>query len=117
MKAYGAEVILVDGIVAARDLAQKCNDAGTHFQMNQFANPATANALRDHRSRGVARHKRKSHAFRELDGYDRDHHGYIKVFEIKEQRDSNRAFSSQPMDRRFLESDAGHRNTCQNLRT
>ena len=41
MKAYGAEVILVeDGIVAARDLAQKMHDAGTHFQMNQFANPA-----------------------------------------------------------------------------
>ena len=41
MKAYGAEVILVeDGIVAARDLAQEMHDAGTHFQLNQFANPA-----------------------------------------------------------------------------
>ena len=41
MKAYGAEVILVeDGIVAARDLAQEMHDRGTHFQMNQFANPA-----------------------------------------------------------------------------
>ncbi len=41
MKAYGAEVILVeDGIVAARDRAQEMHDAGTHFQLNQFANPA-----------------------------------------------------------------------------
>jgi cysteine synthase B len=41
MKAYGAEVIMVeDGMVAARDLAQALHDAGTHFQMNQFANPA-----------------------------------------------------------------------------
>ena len=41
MKAYGAEVILVeDGIVAARVLAQEMHDAGTHYQLNQFANPA-----------------------------------------------------------------------------
>ena len=41
MKAYGAEVILVEeGMVAARDLAQEMHDAGTHFQLNQFANPA-----------------------------------------------------------------------------
>lgn len=41
MMAYGAEVISVkDGIVAARDLAQEMHDAGTHFQLNQFANPA-----------------------------------------------------------------------------
>ena len=40
MCAYGAEVILVeDGIVAARDMAQKMHDAGTHYQLNQFANP------------------------------------------------------------------------------
>ncbi len=41
MMAYGAEVISVeDGIVAARDLAQEMHDAGTHFPLNQFANPA-----------------------------------------------------------------------------
>ncbi|MGB0646261.1 MAG: cysteine synthase CysM [Bradymonadia bacterium] len=40
MSAYGAEVILVeDGIVAARDMAQQMHDAGTHYQLNQFANP------------------------------------------------------------------------------
>lgn len=40
MSAYGAEVILVeDGIVAARDRAQEMHDAGTHYQLNQFANP------------------------------------------------------------------------------
>ena len=41
MKAYGAEVILVEeGIVQARVLAQEMHDAGTHLQLNQFANPA-----------------------------------------------------------------------------
>ena len=40
MSAYGAEVILVkDGIVAARDMAQEMHDAKTHYQLNQFANP------------------------------------------------------------------------------
>ncbi len=40
MAAYGAEVILMeDGIVAARDEAQRMHDAGTHYQLNQFANP------------------------------------------------------------------------------
>ncbi len=40
MEAYGAEVILIeDGIVAARDEAQKMHAAGTHYQLNQFANP------------------------------------------------------------------------------
>ena len=40
MQAYGAEVILIDdGIVAARDEAQRMHDAGTHYQLNQFANP------------------------------------------------------------------------------
>ncbi len=41
MKAHGAEVVLVDeGMEAARDLAQAMHDAGTHVQLNQFANPA-----------------------------------------------------------------------------
>lgn len=40
MQAYGAEVILVEaGIVAARDEAQRMHAAGTHYQLNQFANP------------------------------------------------------------------------------
>ncbi len=41
MKAYGAEIILVDeagGMEAARDLAQKMQDAGEGVQLNQFAN-------------------------------------------------------------------------------
>jgi len=41
MKAYGAEVILIeDGMVAARVEAQAMHDRGTHLQLNQFANPA-----------------------------------------------------------------------------
>ena len=41
MAAYGAEVILIeDGIEAARDEAQRLHDQGSHFQLNQFANPA-----------------------------------------------------------------------------
>ena len=41
MKAYGAEVILVeDGMVAARVLAQEMHDSGSHLQLNQFANEA-----------------------------------------------------------------------------
>lgn len=40
MEAYGAEVILIeDGIVAARDEAKRLHDEGTHYQLNQFANP------------------------------------------------------------------------------
>ncbi len=41
MRAYGAEIILVDeagGMEAARDLAQKMQDAGEGVQLNQFAN-------------------------------------------------------------------------------
>ncbi|MCA9540724.1 MAG: pyridoxal-phosphate dependent enzyme [Myxococcales bacterium] len=40
MKAYGAEVLLADDMLAARDLAQKLHDDGTHYQINQFAHPA-----------------------------------------------------------------------------
>ena len=41
MKAYGAEVILVDeGMERARDLAAEMHSAGTHYQLNQFAHPA-----------------------------------------------------------------------------
>ncbi|MED6308963.1 MAG: pyridoxal-phosphate dependent enzyme, partial [Pseudomonadota bacterium] len=41
MKAYGAEVILIEeGMVAARVEAQAMHDRGTHLQLNQFANPA-----------------------------------------------------------------------------
>ncbi len=41
MRAYGAEIILVDeagGMEAARDLAQKMQDAGEGIQLNQFSN-------------------------------------------------------------------------------
>jgi cysteine synthase B len=41
MRAYGAEIILVDeagGMEAARDLAQQMQDAGEGIQLNQFAN-------------------------------------------------------------------------------
>ena len=41
LKAYGAEVILVEGgMEAAIDLAREKHSAGTHFMINQFANPA-----------------------------------------------------------------------------
>ncbi len=41
MKAYGAEVILVEeGMERARDLAAEMHRAGTHYQLNQFAHPA-----------------------------------------------------------------------------
>lgn len=40
MKAYGAEVILCDGMLEARDRADALHAAGTHFQLDQFANPA-----------------------------------------------------------------------------
>ena len=40
MKAYGAELILADDMMAARDLAAELHDKGTHFQLDQFANPA-----------------------------------------------------------------------------
>ena len=41
MKAYGAEVQLVEGgMEAAIDLAKDLHQKGTHFMMNQFGNPA-----------------------------------------------------------------------------
>ncbi len=41
MKAYGAEVVLVEeGMERARDLAAEMHNAGTHYQLNQFAHPA-----------------------------------------------------------------------------
>lgn len=40
MKAYGAELLLADDILHARDIAQALHDAGTHFQLDQFSNPA-----------------------------------------------------------------------------
>ncbi|EDY85874.1 cysteine synthase B [gamma proteobacterium HTCC5015] len=42
MKAYGAEVVLVDaeaGMEGARDLAQQMADRGEAYQLNQFSNP------------------------------------------------------------------------------
>lgn len=39
MQAYGAKVMLLESIEACRDYAQAHADAGTHFQLNQFANP------------------------------------------------------------------------------
>jgi len=40
MKAYGAELILADDIMHARDIARDLHEAGTHFQLDQFSNPA-----------------------------------------------------------------------------
>ncbi len=40
MKAYGAELILADDIMHARDIALELHQKGTHFQLDQFANPA-----------------------------------------------------------------------------
>jgi cysteine synthase B len=40
MKAYGAEVLLTDGIEAAIDLAHELHNQGTHHMLDQFSNPA-----------------------------------------------------------------------------
>ena len=41
MKAYGAEVVLVSGgMERAIDLAHRLHEEGSHFMLNQFANPA-----------------------------------------------------------------------------
>lgn len=39
MEAFGAKVTLLESIEACRDYAQEKADRGTHFQLNQFANP------------------------------------------------------------------------------
>lgn len=39
MEAFGAKVTLLESIEICRDYAQEKADAGTHFQLNQFANP------------------------------------------------------------------------------
>ncbi|MDQ1086240.1 cysteine synthase CysM [Siphonobacter sp. SORGH_AS_1065] len=39
MEAFGAKVTLLESIEACRDYAQEKADNGTHFQLNQFANP------------------------------------------------------------------------------
>ncbi|PQA60762.1 cysteine synthase CysM [Siphonobacter curvatus] len=39
MEAFGAKVTLLESIEACRDYAQNKADAGTHYQLNQFANP------------------------------------------------------------------------------
>lgn len=39
MEAYGAKVILLDGIEACRDYAEEKSAAGEYFLLNQFANP------------------------------------------------------------------------------
>lgn len=39
MEAFGAKVTLLESIEACRDYAQAKADSGTHFQLNQFANP------------------------------------------------------------------------------
>ena len=39
MEAYGAKVILLDNIEVCRDYAEEKAAAGTHFILNQFANP------------------------------------------------------------------------------
>lgn len=40
MKAYGAEVLLTDGMEAAIDKARALHEAGTHYMIDQFSNPA-----------------------------------------------------------------------------
>lgn len=40
MKAYGAELLLADDIMKARDVARDLHEAGTHYQVDQFSNPA-----------------------------------------------------------------------------
>ena len=40
MRAYGAEVILADDMIAARDMARAMHEAGTHYELDQFSNPA-----------------------------------------------------------------------------
>ena len=39
MEAYGAKVILLDGIEACRDYADEKGASGDYFLLNQFANP------------------------------------------------------------------------------
>ncbi len=50
MKAYGAELILTDGMLEARDKAAELHAAGTHVQLDQFAN--TANPEMHYRTTG-----------------------------------------------------------------
>lgn len=40
MKAYGAELILADDMISARDMAAELDAKGTHYQLDQFSNPA-----------------------------------------------------------------------------
>ncbi|MCB9522432.1 MAG: pyridoxal-phosphate dependent enzyme [Myxococcales bacterium] len=40
MKAYGAEVLLSDGMEDAIDMARALHEAGTHYMIDQFSNPA-----------------------------------------------------------------------------
>lgn len=40
MQAYGAEVLMADDMIAARDMAKAMHDAGTHYELDQFSNPA-----------------------------------------------------------------------------
>ncbi|MEZ4470909.1 MAG: pyridoxal-phosphate dependent enzyme [bacterium] len=40
MEAYGAEVLIADDMIAARDWARSLADAGTHHELDQFSNPA-----------------------------------------------------------------------------
>lgn len=40
MKAYGAELLLSADMMAARDLAAELHAKGTHYQLDQFSNPA-----------------------------------------------------------------------------
>lgn len=50
MEAYGAKVILLDGIEACRDYAEQKGESGNYFLLNQFANPD--NYLAHYRSTG-----------------------------------------------------------------
>lgn len=40
MKAYGAELVLADDMISARDMAAALHAQGTHYQLDQFSNPA-----------------------------------------------------------------------------
>jgi cysteine synthase B len=50
MRAYGAEVLIAPDMIAARDVAKAMHEAGTHFELDQFSNPA--NPLMHYRTTG-----------------------------------------------------------------
>ena len=83
MAAFGAEIVLTPkegGMEMARDVAEKMRDEGRGVILDQFANPDNPLvALRRHRPRDLARHRRPHHAFRLQHGHDRHDHGRVAV--------------------------------------